>query len=38
MAPLPAVFLAALPLVVGAYAALVLVVRRAYVQRFGRLL
>lgn len=38
MAPLPAGFLAALPLVVAGYAALVLVVRRAYIRRFGRLL
>ena len=38
MAPLPVAFLAVLPVVVAAYAALVLVVRRAYVRRFGRLL
>ena len=38
MAPLPGAFLAVLPLVVVAYAALVLVVRRIYVRRFGRLL
>ena len=38
MAPLPSPFLAVLPLVVAAYAVLVLVVRRAYVRRFGRLL
>lgn len=38
MAPLPVAFLAVLPVIVAAYAALVLVVRRAYVRRFGRLL
>jgi Mg2+-importing ATPase len=38
MAPLPVAFLAVLPVVVAAYAALVLVVRKAYVRRFGRLL
>ena len=38
MAPLPVAFLAVLPLVVLGYAVLVLLARRAYVRRFGRLL
>lgn len=38
MAPPPSPFLAVLPVVVIAYAALVLVVRSIYVRRFGRLL
>lgn len=38
MAPLPTAFLAVLPVVVIAYAALVLVMRGVYVHRFGRLL
>ncbi len=38
MAPLPATFLVALPLIVAAYATLVMLARRAYIRRFGRLL
>ena len=38
MAPLPATFLVALPLIVAAYATLVMLGRRAYIRRFGRLL
>lgn len=38
MAPLPATFLVALPLIVAAYATLVMLARRAYIRRFGHLL
>lgn len=38
MAPLPATFLVALPLIVAAYATLVMLARRAYIRRFGYLL